>query len=186
MKFLIKHPAVLLGGVVVVFFSCVAPSKIRSNHGFRNNGETQQDTVPGTVASFSWSFPTGYTNRLNNTSPSNFGGLAPFGSITIKAPSSGYVLVNASADAYTYPDGSSYWALMGSISTRSDTAGPLTYDIHWNTCNASLPEVWSQSYLFPVSAGVHTFYLNFWKVAPYGDPAIRAVSITGMFVKNRK
>jgi hypothetical protein len=185
MKFLIKNPIILLAGVVVVFSSCVAPSKIRSNHGFRIQRETQQDTAPGTVASFSWSFPTGYTNRLSNTLPSNSGGLAPFGSITIKAPTNGYVLVHASADAYTYPDGSSYWALMGSISTRPDTAGPLTFDIHWNTNNASLPEIWSQSYLFPVSAGVHTFYLNFWK-APYGDPAIRAVSITGMFVKNQK
>lgn len=184
MKFLIKHPALLLAGTMVVFFSCVAPSKIHSNHGLRIIDENLQTANPGTVASFSWSYPAGLTNRLNNTTPLNTGLLAPFGSITIKAPCNGYVLVNASADAYTYPDGNSYWALYGSISTSPDSAGPLTYDIHWNTSNASLPEVWSQSYLFPVSAGLHTFYLNFWK-APYGDPAIRAVSITGVFVKNR-
>jgi hypothetical protein len=110
-----------------------------------------------------------------------------FKSITVSAPSSGYVLVWATATLSPFGSGP-YCALYGAIAnTSGQTSFDFHHTIHWNA-NTPIPNVFSINQMFPVSAGDNTFYLKFWKASPsssYQDGQIDAISLTALFVKNR-
>jgi hypothetical protein len=102
-------------------------------------------------------------------------------SVTISAPSSGYVLVWANASVS--PNDGLYCAINGAISATQDAQESFYYTIHWPASSQYVSNTLSTSNLFAVTAGTKTFYLNLWKAA--GNPTTARANIVALFVKNQ-
>lgn len=111
-------------------------------------------------------------------------------SVSIDDSSSGYMLVTASAEVASRsddPKGSSYWALNGSIRKNINDETEEIHNIHWNTSNVTLPQVWSQTKRLYFSASEKkTAYLTFWRAdcSSCGNIGLYNAIITAIFIKN--
>jgi hypothetical protein len=116
--------------------------------------------------------------------------------VTITAPSNGFVLVWANATVRPYPEDASisssinYCAIFCTISnTPSATTDPLMHTAHWANGRVNVEyRTLSMVRMFPVAAGQNTFYFNFWKPAPetsYLTPAVVTITMAALFVKSQ-
>ncbi|NLW32411.1 MAG: hypothetical protein GXY77_13250 [Fibrobacter sp.] len=128
----------------------------------------------------------GSVRVISNTSPQSKL------SVTINDPSSGYMLVTASAEVAARsndPSGSTYWALDGSIRKNVSDGTAESHNIHWNTSTKSLPYVWTQTTLLHFTASEQkTAYLmfNIADCEDCGNVGLYNAIITAIFIRDNQ
>ncbi|MBN2037625.1 MAG: hypothetical protein JW768_12865 [Chitinispirillaceae bacterium] len=117
--------------------------------------------------------------RVSNTTPTSYK------SLTITAPSDGYVIVSATASMSPWGL-TNFCVIVGAISQNSTSSEIYNHALSWIAGNQEA-RIFAMTRMFQVSAGDNTFYLKFWKandgVNTYEDGQIDSINLTAIFVK---
>ncbi len=83
----------------------------------------------------------------------------PLASVSISAPTAGYILVHAPGRAYKTTETGYYYLRLGESGTDGGTSGQ-NWDYFSGSTTAIQYEGFSFQHVYPVSAGTHTYYLK--------------------------
>ncbi len=111
-------------------------------------------------------------------------------SVSVTAPTSGYIMVSASGRMCTYPAGEWTWIMLGDnpSTTTIDYDGNnyfYDYETTQRACGIGQYSHYSFQNVYPVSAGVHTYYLKGCSESTAGDGNLYYHPMVGIFFPTR-